>query len=114
VLSITDLASEKIKEVLEQNSRQGAALRVYVRGMGCSGPAFGMALDNEPRPDDQIEDLGGLRVYVDPASVPYVEGAQIDYVDSLMGQGFQINNPNLVLENSGGGGGCGGSCSCGH
>jgi iron-sulfur cluster assembly protein len=109
VLSITDLASAKIKEVLEQNNRQGAALRVWVRGMSCSGPAYGMSLEQEPRPDDTIEELDGLRVFIDPVSAPYVEGAQIDYVDSLMGQGFQITNPNVQSS-----GGCGSGCSCGH
>jgi iron-sulfur cluster assembly protein len=112
MITITDLASSKIKEVLEQNDRQASLLRVYVRGMACSGPAFGMALDNEPRPDDAVHDLGELRVVVDPASAPYLEGAEIDYVDSLMGQGFQITNPTLVRQ--GGGGGCGGGCSCGR
>src|SRR5438067_1105921 len=96
MMTISDLASTKIKEVLEQNERQSALLRVYVRGMGCSGPAFGMALDNEARPDDTLQDLGGVRVLVDPASAPYLEGAEIDYIDSLMGQGFQITNPNYV------------------
>lgn len=109
MLSITDLASAKIKEVLEQNNRQGAALRVWVRGMSCSGPAYGMSLEQEPRPDDTIEELDGLRVFIDPVSAPYVEGAQIDYVDSLMGQGFQITNPNVQSS-----GGCGSGCSCGH
>jgi iron-sulfur cluster assembly protein len=113
MLSITDLASTKIKEVLEQADKPDVALRVYVRGVGCSGPAFGMALDNEPRPDDKVEDLSGLKVLVDPASAPYVEGAQIDYVDSLMGQGFSIVNPGYQKAESGGGGGCGGGCACG-
>ena len=108
-VTITQVASAKIKEVLEQNSRQDALLRVYVRGMSCSGPAYGMALDNDPRPDDAVEDLDGLRILVDPASAPYVEGAEIDYVDSLMGQGFQITNPSFART-----GGCGGGCSCGH
>jgi iron-sulfur cluster assembly protein len=116
VLTISDIASEKIREVLGQSEKSNAALRVFVRGMACSGPAYGMALHDETRPDDRVEDLGGLRVLVDPQSAPYLDGAEIDYVDSLMGQGFSIVNPNYTKEASGegGGGGCGGGCSCGR
>ena len=110
-ISITETASEKVRELLESEERQGQALRVFVRGMGCSGPAYGMALDDDTRPDDAVTELFGIKIVVDPASAQYVEGAQIDYVDSLMGKGFTINNPNAA--SAGGGGGCGGGCSCG-
>jgi iron-sulfur cluster assembly protein len=110
MLTVSELASTKIREVLEQSSRQEAALRIWVRGMGCSGPAYGLALEDTLRPDDQVEELSGLRFLVDPVSAPFLEGAEIDYVESLMGQGFQIVNPKYRSE----GGGCGGSCSCGH
>ena len=109
-ISITENASEKVKELLATEDRQGQALRVFVRGMGCSGPAYGMALDDSTRPDDAVTELFGIRIVVDPASAQYVEGAEIDYVDSLMGKGFTINNPDAA---STGGGGCGGGCSCG-
>jgi iron-sulfur cluster assembly protein len=79
-----------------------------VRGMSCSGPAYGMALDNEPREDDAIVEFSGVRVLVDPQSAQYVEGAQVDYVDGLMGRGFTVTNPSFKSE-----GGCGGGCSCG-
>lgn len=113
MLTISELASTKVKEILDQQNRRGTALRVYVRGMSCSGPAYGIALENEPRPDDAVETVDGLRVLVDPVSAPYVEGAEIDWVDSLMGQGFRIVNPSLVGSESTGGG-CGSGCSCGH
>ena len=111
MISITETASEKVKELLAGENREGQALRVFVRGMACSGPAYGMALDDATRPDDSIEELFGIKIVVDSQSAPYVEGAQIDYVDSLMGKGFTINNPNAA--SAGGGGGCGGGCSCG-
>ena len=111
MISITENASEKVKELLESEDRQGQALRVFVRGMGCSGPAYGMALDDSTRADDAVTELFGIKIVVDPASAQYVEGAEIDYVDSLMGKGFTINNPNAA--SAGGGGGCGGGCSCG-
>jgi len=109
MISITESASEKVKELLESEERQGHALRVFVKGMSCSGPAYGMALDDSTRPDDAVAESFGVKIVVDPQSAPYVEGAEIDYVDSLMGKGFTINNPNAAS----GGGGCGGGCSCG-
>ena len=112
MISITESASEKVRELLASEDREGQALRVFVRGMGCSGPAYGMALDDSTRPDDAVTELFGIKIVVDQASAQYVEGAQIDYVDSLMGKGFTINNPNAAPA-GGGGGGCGGGCSCG-
>ena len=111
MISITESASEKVRELLASEDREGQALRVFVRGMGCSGPAYGMALDDSTREDDAVTELFGVKIVVDPASAQYVEGAEIDYVDSLMGKGFTINNPNAAP--AGGGGGCGGGCSCG-
>ena len=109
MIEMTEAASAKVRELLEEQGKMDHGLRVFVRGMSCSGPAFGMALDNEPRPDDQIAELEGVKVLVDPASAPYLDGAQVDYVDSLMGKGFTVVNPNLAQS----GGGCGGGCNCG-
>ena len=111
MISITESASEKVRELLASEDRQGHALRVFVRGMSCSGPAYGMALDDTTRPDDAIAEQFGVKIVVDPQSAPYMEGAEIDYVDSLMGKCFTINNPNAQAA---GGGGCGGGCSCGR
>lgn len=113
MISITDSASSKVRELLEQQGKTDHALRIFVRGMSCSGPAYGMALDNEPREDDAIEELNGVRIVVDPRSAEYVDGAEVDYVDGLMGSGFTVRNPNSQPA-AGGGGGCGGGCSCGH
>ena len=63
--------------------------------MSCSGPAYGMALDNEPRDDDNVAEFDGVRILVDPLSAQYVEGAQVDYVDGLMGRGFTVVQPEL-------------------
>jgi iron-sulfur cluster assembly accessory protein len=109
MITITDMASEKVKEVLTQNDKADHALRVFVRGMSCSGPAYGMALDKEARPDDMVAELDGIRVLIDPVSAEYMEGAQIDFVDGLTGRGFTILNPKYQQA-----GGCGGGCSCGH
>ena len=114
MINITESASAKVKELLESDDKQGHALRVFVRGMSCSGPAFGMALDDTTRPDDTIAEQFGIKIVVDPQSAQYVEGAEIDWVDSLMGKGFTINNPNAAKAGGGGGGGCGGGCTCGR
>src|SRR3954447_24105898 len=113
MISITESASEKVRELLASEEREGQSLRVFVRGMSCSGPAYGMALDDSTRPDDAVTELFGIKIVVDQASAQYVEGAQIDYVDSLMGKGLTINNPNAAQASGGGGGGCGGNCACG-
>jgi iron-sulfur cluster assembly accessory protein len=114
MINISEAASSKVRELLESEGKTDHALRIFVRGMSCSGPAYGMALDNEPRPDDAIEEFNGVKILVDPMSAQYVEGAEVDYVDGLMGRGFTVTNPTAEVKNGGGGGGCGGGCSCGH
>src|SRR4029450_3984066 len=109
MIDITESAASKIKDLLEEQGKTDHALRIFVRGMSCSGPAYGMALDNEPREDDSVADFDGLKILVDPLSAQYVEGAQVDYVDSLMGRGFTVVNPTYQAQ---GGGGCGSGCSC--
>jgi iron-sulfur cluster assembly protein len=106
MINITESASAKVKELLEEQGKTDHALRLFVRGMSCSGPAYGMALDNEPRPDDEVADVHGVKVVVDPQSAPYLEGAQVDYVDSLMGKGFTVINPNAAQAS-------GHACGCG-
>jgi iron-sulfur cluster assembly accessory protein len=109
LIDITPSAATKVRELLEESGKTDHMLRIFVRGMSCSGPAYGMALDNEPHDDDSVIEFSGVRVLVDPQSAQYVEGAQVDYVDGLMGRGFTVSNPNYKSE----GGGCGGGCSCG-
>lgn len=109
MITLTEAASAKVKEVLQQQGKTDHALRVYVRGMSCSGPVYGMALDKEQRPGDTVTELDGVRILIDAQSAVYLEGAQVDYVESLLGKGFTVTNPNLAA-----GGGCGGGCSCGH
>lgn len=104
VLSVTPAAVNIIRSLLEQRNIPGYALRVFVSGGGCSGLQYGMAFEPEARDFDAlIEPDNGVRLVVDPTSLMYLEGATIDYVDSLMGGGFRIENPNAVS-----------SCGCGH
>jgi iron-sulfur cluster assembly protein len=99
VVTLTDIAATKVRGFLAD--QETAGLRVGVRGGGCSGFQYALALD-EPGPDDQIFDIEGIKVIVDEASLQYVDGSEVDYTESLMGAGFQVNNPNVVA-----------SCGCG-
>jgi len=101
-ITLTDKASTRLKEIIKSKG-ENLALRVLVRPGGCSGFEYGMALERNPRPDDNVSEFDGIKVVVDPVSLPYLDGSTIDYVDSLMGGGFSINNPNAVA-----------SCSCGQ
>ncbi len=110
VLTVSDSAAEKAKTVLEQRGRPGAALRLFVAGGGCSGPQFGMAIAESPEADDTVFTTGGVTFLIDSESLPYVQGAEVDYVEETMRSGFTIFNPNVQSA----GGGCGGGCSCGR
>lgn len=103
-IAVTEAAATKLREVMATKGLpEGAGLRVFVSGGGCSGLQYGMAFESEGESDDQVFESGGVTVYVDPISIEYLQGANIDYVDSLMGGGFKIENPNAVS-----------SCGCGH
>lgn len=104
VVNLTQMAADKLLAIMDEKGlRETHALRVFVSGGGCSGMQYGMTFDNAPLPVDTVFEQRGLRVVVDPRSLPYIEGANIDYVDSLVGGGFHIENPNAVS-----------SCGCGH
>jgi iron-sulfur cluster assembly protein len=103
VLLVTPSAVNVIKTLLEQRQIPNHALRVFVSGGGCSGMQYGMAFEETPRDFDRVVAVEGVRLIVDPTSLMYLQGSTIDYVDSLMGGGFRIENPNAVS-----------SCGCGH
>ena len=101
-VALTETGAEKVREFLSsQGLNETAGLRVGVRGGGCSGFQYQLAFD-EQRDGDAIFEHSGLRLLVDNQSLPYVDGSTIDYVDSLQGAGFQVNNPNVVA-----------ACGCG-
>ncbi len=103
VISLTDIASEKVKHLIEAEGQPDLALRVAVRPGGCSGFQYEMFFDSDIADDDLKADFDGVKVVVDPASAPHLEGATLDYKDSLMESGFTINNPNTSR-----------SCGCGQ
>jgi iron-sulfur cluster assembly protein len=103
VITFTEMGAHKVQEFL---ASQGAAaeasgLRVGVRGGGCSGFQYALAFDTE-RPEDTVFEDHGLRILVDGPSLPYVKGAVVDYVDTLQGAGFKVDNPNVIA-----------ACGCG-
>jgi iron-sulfur cluster assembly protein len=102
LVSLTDAAAAKVAELRSREGKDSAALRLFVKSGGCSGFSYGLAFDEKIAEDDRVEQHGGVPIVIDAFSAQYVGGAEIDYVDSLMGSGFAINNPNAVS-----------SCACG-
>jgi iron-sulfur cluster assembly protein len=101
-ISLTDKAAGKIAELLGgQDSADGQALRVAVRGGGCSGFQYALAFDRA-KDDDHVFEVDGVSVVVDKVSMQFVFGSEVDYVEGLQGAGFQVNNPNVVA-----------ACGCG-
>ena len=96
VLTLSDSASAKVKELIQAEGNPELALRVAVRPGGCSGFSYEMFFDSEFTADDKLTTSGGVRVVVDAASAPYLTGASLDYKDGLQGAGFAINNPNAT------------------
>ena len=104
MINLTETAAQKVKGILEQekqNIPQGG-LRIYVQGGGCSGFQYGMVLD-EAAEGDEVFEKDGIKVIIDPMSLRYLEGAEVDYKEDLMGGGFAIKNPNATS-----------TCGCGH
>jgi iron-sulfur cluster assembly accessory protein len=96
MINVTEAAAEKITELLTEENREGAGLRVFVQGGGCSGFQYGLMIDEgEGDPgSDQTFEVNGVRLLVDPISLRYLNGAEVDFVDNNMGGGFTIKNPN--------------------
>jgi iron-sulfur cluster assembly protein len=100
-ITLTDKAVEKIGDLLNQAEGNEQALRVAVRGGGCSGFQYALAFD-KPKDDDNVFEVDGVAVVVDKVSMQFVFGSEVDYVEGLQGAGFQVNNPNVVA-----------ACGCG-
>ncbi len=102
MITLTPVAADKLQGIMAEKGLNGYALRVFVAGGGCSGLSYGMTFAEGPELGDQIFEVNGLKIVVDPGSFCYLDGAEIDYLDSLMGGGFRIENPNAVQ-----------TCACG-
>jgi len=103
VFTLTDVAAEKVKSLIEAEGNPDLVLRVAVRPGGCSGLSYEMFFDTDVAEDDLRTDYRGVSVVIDPASAPHLGGAQLDFNDGLQGAGFSISNPNATK-----------SCGCGQ
>ena len=104
MITVSESALGQLKGLVAQQPEPKVGLRVFIQSGGCSGFSYGMGLDESPpREDDEVVEVNGLSVYIDEHSAQYLEGAEIDYVDALMGGGFTIHNPNATR-----------TCGCGH
>ena len=99
-VTVTDNAAKKIKEIITQEKK--VALRVSVQSGGCSGSSYGLELDDKSTDNDIVIEEKGIKLFIDKASMAKLNGASVDYVDSLQGAGFKINNPKATS-----------SCGCG-
>jgi iron-sulfur cluster assembly accessory protein len=96
MVTVTQSAASKIKALMaEEPEGDVSVLRIAVQGGGCSGFQYALGFDRGPQDGDNEVEMNGVRVVIDPFSAPYLAGAEIDYVDALMGAGFAINNPNV-------------------
>ena len=104
-IEVTAKAADEAIALLESEELDTgiAGLRLFVQQGGCAGLLYGMRFDEEPEEDDTVYEHHGLRVFVDPASMNYIEGSVVDYEDGLQGAGFHVDNPNVVSE-----------CGCGE
>jgi len=95
MINLTPVASTKVKEIMSMQNPVPVALRVAVVGGGCSGFQYHMAFENQPTDADQLFEFDGLKVAVDQMSSMYLDGIEIDYIETLEGAGFKFNNPNV-------------------
>lgn len=100
-VTLTDTATGKLNELLAGQEQDDQVLRIAVRGGGCSGFEYALALDQQ-KPDDHVFEHSGVSVVVDKVSMQFVFGSEVDYVEGLQGAGFAVNNPNVVA-----------ACGCG-
>jgi iron-sulfur cluster assembly protein len=103
MISLTDQARSQLQTLMTQQGLSDLGLRVFVSPGGCSGFQYGMRFEDTVLDGDLVEQRDGIQLYVDEFSAQYLEGAEIDYIDELMGGGFTIHNPNAIT-----------SCSCGQ
>jgi iron-sulfur cluster assembly accessory protein len=95
MIDMTETAVHKVGEILDQQSPKPAGLRIAVVGGGCSGFQYSMAFENTNGPLDKVYTFNGLKVFVDQASMLYLDGVRVDYVETLEGAGFKFENPNV-------------------
>ena len=103
-INVSETAATKITELLTEENKAGSGLRVFVQGGGCSGFQYGLMIEEDGQgAADQVYESNGVKLFVDPISIRYLQGAQVDFVDTVTGGGFTIKNPNATS-----------TCGCGQ
>jgi iron-sulfur cluster assembly accessory protein len=115
MINVSSAAASKITELLAEEQKHNSGLRVFVQGGGCSGFQYGLMIEETGGDGDQVFESNGVKLYVDPISIRYLKGAEVDFVETVTGGGFTIKNPNATstcgcgssfnTEEGGGGGG---------
>ena len=96
IITVTEAAAGKIRELLTEEGKSESGLRVFVQGGGCSGFQYGLMIEEAGGIGDQQFESNGVRLFVDPVSISYLRGAEVDFVDTITGGGFTIKNPNAT------------------
>jgi len=96
MINVSETAASKINELLAEENKIGSGLRVFVQGGGCSGFQYGLMIEESGGSGDQVYESNGIRLFVDPVSISYLKGAEVDFVDTVTGGGFTIKNPNAT------------------
>src|SRR3990170_4830083 len=103
VITVTEAAAGKIRELLTEEGKTESGLRVFVQGGGCSGFQYGLMIEESGGVGDQVYESNGVKLFVDPVSISYLKGAEVDFVDTVTGGGFTIKNPQATS-----------TCGCGQ
>ena len=103
MITLTEAAIRKVKEVIAEQEGSFEGIRVGVTGGGCSGFQYALNLESQSQGEDQVLQIDGFKLFVDEQSLLYLEGTEIDYVETIQGAGFRFNNPNVK-----------GTCGCGE
>jgi iron-sulfur cluster insertion protein len=96
MINVSSTAATKINELLAEEQKDGSGLRVFVQGGGCSGFQYGLMIEEQGNDADQVFESNGVKLFVDPISIRYLSGAEVDFVDTVTGGGFTIKNPNAT------------------
>jgi iron-sulfur cluster assembly accessory protein len=103
MINVSTVAASKIGELLAEENKSSSGLRIFVQGGGCSGFQYGLMIEDEPSAADQVFESNGVKLYIDPISVRYLGGAEVDFVENFSGGGFPLRNPNAKT-----------TCGCGQ
>ena len=103
ILTLTEKAANKVKQMLEKENKKDYGLRLGVISGGCSGYMYEVALEKSAKENDAVFEEKGIKVFINPESIPFMKGSTVDYKETLQNSGFKINNPNVKR-----------TCGCGH